>query len=253
MKKTNYENIAKSYDETESRHYSIKDPIISELVKNKEGLRILDLGCGTGNYLKQQQKFYNENRVQWYGVDPSPKMLQVAKSKLKDVQLFESTAESLNFKHNYFDYVICNHSYHHFMDKEEGFQKVFNVLKSNGIYHINSIYPFKMRESWIYKYFKNSYEEDVKRFLKLDQLSELLSKIGFDHKSYFEEQIFSISFEKAIQEAQVKNYSQLHLVSPESFNMGLKRLQEYHKQGYSELETEFCKMYTTARKPGTNQ
>ena len=53
---------------------------LSNFPKDKE-FSILDLACGTGNYLKTQIEFLKDFNIKWFGIDASKGMLDIAKEK----------------------------------------------------------------------------------------------------------------------------------------------------------------------------
>ena len=59
-------------------------------------------------------------------------MIKIAKNKLKNPKFKISSAERLNFKSNYFDYVFSIDAFHHFFDKEKAMKSFYRVLKDNG-------------------------------------------------------------------------------------------------------------------------
>jgi ubiquinone/menaquinone biosynthesis C-methylase UbiE len=248
MKKTNYSKIAATYDQSEARHYIRKDENIEILLKKFDSIRVLDLGCGTGNYLARQQDLFGTEKVEWYGVEPSEGMLNVAKSKVENVDFRLGSAEELPHENTFFHYVICNHSYHHFLDKERGFSQVHRVLVPNGLFFINSIYPFEMIDSWIYSFFENSYEEDCKRFLPEDALTKILVSLGFTPRIDLDKRIDTLLTAKLINEAMKRNYSQLDIIDEESYAKGLYVMRKFFSEGYTEMESEYCKMYVLSEK-----
>jgi ubiquinone/menaquinone biosynthesis C-methylase UbiE len=70
------------------------------LIKPKKGERVLDIGCGTGNHLLL---FYRLG-LDVTGIDASPYMLDIAKSRLGNKSSFKlGSAEDLPFEDNEFD------------------------------------------------------------------------------------------------------------------------------------------------------
>lgn len=100
-----------------------------------EDLKILELGCGTGELTKKLCERYPQARI--IGIDYSPKMLSVCQEKLKKfkgrVQLLEG-----DFAHTKFprgcDVVISTLAIHHLTDpqKLELFRKIRSILKRGG-------------------------------------------------------------------------------------------------------------------------
>ena len=98
-----FDNIARYYDNILGRWFNgILRRLIKE-VKIKDNSMILDVGCGTGSFLKI---ISNNKTLRLYGIDISPKMLEVAKSKLKNkAELNLISAEKIDYKHK-FDYIF---------------------------------------------------------------------------------------------------------------------------------------------------
>ncbi|MEK6872451.1 MAG: class I SAM-dependent methyltransferase [Nanoarchaeota archaeon] len=97
----------------------------------KQGSKILDVGCGTGNllYLLERQK----KNFKLYGIDISEKMLEVAEKKLNNVSLIRTSVFNLDkkFKNN-FDYIFVVDVFHHIPEQEKTTKKFHRLLKNNG-------------------------------------------------------------------------------------------------------------------------
>jgi ubiquinone/menaquinone biosynthesis C-methylase UbiE len=82
--------------------FSRQKELILDLVAPHAGERILDVGCGTGNHLQ----FFREKWCSITGIDPSEKMLKIARVKLgSSAELILGQAEDLPFSDNEFDIV----------------------------------------------------------------------------------------------------------------------------------------------------
>jgi ubiquinone/menaquinone biosynthesis C-methylase UbiE len=82
--------------------FSRQKELILDLVVPHAGERVLDMGCGTGNHLQ----FFKEKWCSVTGIDPSSKMLEIAKSKLgNSAELILSQAEDIPFSDDEFDIV----------------------------------------------------------------------------------------------------------------------------------------------------
>ena len=71
---------------------------ICQLVNLQDGMKVLDVGCGTGSLLKELSQSRRELNL--YGIDLSPEMINGARVKLKDVEhveLYERSAADLLF------------------------------------------------------------------------------------------------------------------------------------------------------------
>ncbi len=90
--------------------------------------KVLDVGCGTGNFLSLLEK----KGAKTYGIDISKEMLAVAKGKLRRTRLKLSSAENIKFRKNLFDYVFSVDAFHHFSDKGQAMDNFYRILKKNG-------------------------------------------------------------------------------------------------------------------------
>lgn len=136
LSKKHFDGQSKIYDETNTAYYS-KYPKISckdvaERLKNTEFQTMLDVGCGTGYLIDILQK---QRAADYHGLDLSPEMLKVAKSKLSDsVVLTEGYSDKLPYQDNTFDVVTCIQSFHHYPKPEKAMTEAYRVLKPGGLY-----------------------------------------------------------------------------------------------------------------------
>ncbi len=116
----------------EELHEAVLRSIPPDLPKN---LKILELGCGTGELTKRLCDRYPQARI--IGLDYSPRMLSVCREKLKrfggQVQLIEGDFTTTDFPCGC-DVVISTLAIHHLTDpqKLELFKKIYSVLKREG-------------------------------------------------------------------------------------------------------------------------
>jgi ubiquinone/menaquinone biosynthesis C-methylase UbiE len=104
----------------------------------KENQHLLDLGCGTGWAVRYAASLVN-NQGGFYGIDISPKMIEKAKSNssdCKNVYFYQENAEQLHFDNDFFDFIICSNSFHHYFSPDKVLSEVYRVLKSKGRIYI---------------------------------------------------------------------------------------------------------------------
>ncbi|MGC8595266.1 MAG: class I SAM-dependent methyltransferase [Candidatus Kryptoniota bacterium] len=117
--------VAKYYDEWYSsplNRYAerIEDYFLFEVFKDLSG-SILEVGCGTGNYLKKLSHFVN-----MVGLDYSMDMLEICVRKTS-CPLVNGRAESLPFKDGSFDIVFAMTAVEFFDDIEKGLHEIVRV------------------------------------------------------------------------------------------------------------------------------
>lgn len=99
---------------------------ITQRAELKEGMTVLELGCGTGEYTKE---FVKED-FQLVSLDISPKMIELTRSKAgNNIQYVVGNAEQLPFKNVVFDSVVGNAILHHFPDLSAALIEVKRIKK----------------------------------------------------------------------------------------------------------------------------
>lgn len=124
-------HIAPIYDDVyETLFYETVREMVAKTVlrKGRETIRLLDLGCGTGNLTKF---FSGMQHCAIFAVDISPDMLRVARDKLKNVKFLLCDVEHLPFRDNSFDAVVGFSILHHLPDLGRLFDEIWRVSRHN--------------------------------------------------------------------------------------------------------------------------
>ena len=159
--------------------------------------KILDIGCGDGNFTVLIGRACNANEV--YGVEISETGVKMAEKKgIKAIKL-NVDEENLPFKDEYFDAVFAGEIIEHLYDPDHLLDEVYRVPKQNGLFvvttpNLASIHnrialllgyqPYNMSVStrYLVGYLKYSHDYSVVdhiRHFTLRSLEELLKKHGF--------------------------------------------------------------------------
>ncbi len=107
---------------------------VISLLDVKKNAKFLDIGCGTGWALGQIARLVN-NQGSFYGVDLSEKMIEKAKRNFQNNDNFhfiKSNAESIPLEGDFFDFILCNNSFHHYLHPDIAMEEMFRLLKSGG-------------------------------------------------------------------------------------------------------------------------
>ncbi len=105
MKIDPYKRIAKLYDSLFEPLNKGLRAIGMKMFPSKDGMLVLDVGCGTGVHLERYQK----TGCQVFGIDLSPSMLQVARNRLGvSANLCMGDASNLPYSDNKFDLIIMS-------------------------------------------------------------------------------------------------------------------------------------------------
>ena len=225
MLKTDYTKVSKVYDNNKSRTSFAKDSDLEELLANKEAVAVLDLACGTGNWLMSQQNYLKDRNIKWIGMDASEDMLKRAKEKQLNAEFIQSTAENLEL-HTKIDLIVSNFAFHHFEDKKTALTNIFNTLNENGIFKYRNVEPEYMKEWWVYKHCPESYCEDLHRFWPKELLCYELVKAGFSKFSIKREYYETYkNIEELYENYKRRDTSQLAMINENYYQLGLKRIE----------------------------
>ena len=132
-----WEKLAHKYNNLWVQKYSlgptrreVKKIVLPLLEKNNE-LKILDIGCGTGQLIKEISDHYN--KVNYLGIDVAENMIEVAKknNKGKNVKFKNSSIESFENNDKY-DIIICTHAFPYFPNKQEMIKKMAGLCNKKG-------------------------------------------------------------------------------------------------------------------------
>lgn len=175
--KKHFEESAEYYDESfDGKFVKPMYEHILRRLKKEERARILDVGCGTGNVLKE---LVNGSR-QLYGVDLSEKMVEIAKERLKDNAVIEAAdAKELPFENASFDILLCNASFHHYPQPKAVLEEMGRVLRPGGILLIGEGYAFQPFRTFLNIYFRFSHRGDYRSY-GMKELKNLCGCAGFE-------------------------------------------------------------------------
>lgn len=129
-----FQKEAGQFDNNDPSIYNLcrKDyPEILAEIEKEPFTDLLDAGCGTGAVISLLADKYPDKH--YTGIDLSPNMIEVAKSKSSSNSAFVcGDCEQLPFDENSFDVITCSMSFHHYPYPEKFFTSCYRVLRPNG-------------------------------------------------------------------------------------------------------------------------
>jgi ubiquinone/menaquinone biosynthesis C-methylase UbiE len=177
------------------------------------------VGCGTGNYVNSLAAMTS---ARCSGLDPSPKMLDMARRKNTRISWFEGSAESLPIPDGSYDFVYSVNILHHVQDREAYFREAFRVLTDGGWFVTVTESERTIRQRRLFQYFPEAIEPEVARYPKLGEIPLLMSSSGFEDLEDETMELTYVVSDPAPFERKV--FSFLFLISDDSFNRGLNYL-----------------------------
>ena len=140
-----YDSIADAYDakrknpaESQWNDF-LESPAMERVVRPLcAGADVLDLGCGTG-ILSRELLAWGAKRV--WGVDPSERMLALARREVPEVTFAPGTAEAIPHDDATFDLVASSLVLHYVRDLAPAFAEVRRVLRPGGHFVFSMHHP----------------------------------------------------------------------------------------------------------------
>jgi len=220
-----YDTIAEDY----AIHRTVHPALLRRLIEHCGALsspRVLDAGCGTGNYVVS---LASATTAKCSGLDPSPKMLDVARQKAAPVSWFQGSAELLPFPDGSFDFVYSVDVIHHVEDRAAFFREAFRVLAAGGLFVTATDTEETIRQRAVSHYFPEAVEPELRRYPKPGEIPQLLLSSGIQELGdEMVESAYDLSDSAPFER---KTHSCLHLISDDAFDRGLARLKNALRSG----------------------
>lgn len=125
-----YDEMARGYENTADGRFTAKfRRMICEMLDVRDGEAVLDAGCGNGGLIDGLSR---KAEIRAFGVDISPKMIEVCRAGFPHVDFRESVAEALPFEDGVMDIVIICCALHHLAEPEKFFAEARRVLRPGG-------------------------------------------------------------------------------------------------------------------------
>jgi len=152
MGKDPYKKIAKTYDRYVEPSIAVIRQIGMKMYSQREGIHVLDVGCGTGTNLM----LYHEAGCNVFGIDLSPTMVEVAQKKLGDrAEIRLGDASKMPYSDHSFDFVTGFLTLHEMPSqiRPAVISEMVRVMKHGGRillidYHLG---PIRFPKGWMYK------------------------------------------------------------------------------------------------------
>lgn len=156
------------------------DLFIENILRERGISRVLDIGCGTGEFAIKLKKYKSSAEI--FGIDISEDMINTAKSKPAAEGIDFRTGDSENIPHDddYFDCITCAHSFHHYPHKKKAVREMFRVLRNNGTLMIIDGCKDGLLGKVIFDFFVKAHEVNV-HHLHSSQFRRIMANAGFEN------------------------------------------------------------------------
>lgn len=156
-----------------NNHEDFFNKAVYPRIKHNIFTSILEVGCGTGEVLKDISNKFKEQNIT--AIDFTKKSLEIAKKNfskndrvhIKEVDILDNNLNKIIGK---FDFIHCQGVLHHLQDPEKGIANLKKCLNDNGILYIWVYFKEGRREisdiKEIMNFFSNKNYQDQLRILK---------------------------------------------------------------------------------------
>jgi ubiquinone/menaquinone biosynthesis C-methylase UbiE len=213
-----------------SRHRKVHPGVVNELVESAlftPETRVLDVGCGTGNYAAA---LTNATGCRVSGVDPSQRMLDRARDAAPWEFLVQGSAESLPFPRDSFDVVMSTDVIHHIGDRDAYFSEVARVLRPSGhIVTVTDSHGDIPRRRPLSSHFPETVSVELRRYPPVPHLLTEMARAGF-----VEPRLVQVSHDYDLDDLAAyrdRAFSSLLLIDDEAFHRGIARLEADLERG----------------------
>ncbi|MDR2145424.1 MAG: class I SAM-dependent methyltransferase [Tannerella sp.] len=226
--KFNVKEYSKKYDTHRAADMRLVEKVIDKL-EITETKKILDFGCGTGNYLEALKlKGYSN----LFGLDPSEDMRKIAFEKTA-LTIKDGSHLNIPYEDNFFDAVFLINSIHFIDDLKALFNNLQRVCKKDASIFIATQSRKLMKNRFYNKYFPSLLEIDYKRYHEIEKIVSTAQQSGFSLRSNhdfingtdmpIDKEYFSL--------VQNKAFSIFALLPEDEFNKGISLFKEDMKDG----------------------
>jgi ubiquinone/menaquinone biosynthesis C-methylase UbiE len=153
-----WDSKAETYDKSLYRfYYHFIQKHVTSLLNLHENHYFLDISCGTGWAVRYAASLV-KNKGKFYGIDISSKMIEKAEENCADcenIYFYRADAAALPFENDFFDFIICTNSFHHYFSPSKVLNEVYRVLKPGGKIYISELTAdgliMKVADKWLKK------------------------------------------------------------------------------------------------------
>lgn len=218
-----YEVQAESYERTRNINPLVY-AMLSTLLKPAQGDKVLDFGCGTGNYLHQ---FVADYQIIPYGIEPAKHMCEIAQSKLPPqcIRIGDHTCRP--FSELCFDKIYCTDVIHHIRQLNKLFLNLFSSAKPSALFCICTESSQQLSEKYWLRYFPEILDADLHRFHSVENIIRIGQETGWMHKETLtieQKSLEPISLD-FMERVRYKTLSVFHLITESAFNRGLMKME----------------------------
>jgi SAM-dependent methyltransferase len=226
VSRLDYDELDEPYARHRRPHPGVVDRLLSGVPLGPRS-RVLDVGCGSGNYAIALQA---RSLARTRGLDPSRRMIAQAVRRSTAVRWAVGRAEALPFASEAFDLAFSVDVIHHVSHRPGFFGEAWRVLGPGGrLCTATDSEADIARRTPLSVYFPETVAVERGRYPRIASLKREMQAAGFE--AIAEE---PVTFDYLLTEAAAyrdRAFSSLHLIPEPAFRRGLARLEADLRRG----------------------
>jgi ubiquinone/menaquinone biosynthesis C-methylase UbiE len=237
-----YDELATAYAANRTVHPQVLRRLV-ETGRIDAGSRVLEVGCGTGNYARA---LVSATGCRCWGVDPSAGMLAEARRGDPALALTRGTAERLDFESGCFDVVFSVDVIHHVKDRLRAYEEAARVVREGGrVCTVTDSEQIIRTRRPLAEFFPETIAVDLARYPPMSELRALMCKAELDEIG--EEQAGFCRRTDDVEPYRARVFSSLRLISGPAFRRGLRRLEARAAEEGFEHDSRYVLLWGTRR------
>jgi len=219
---------ASEYDKGRREDFTFWIKESSRIAGLNQNSKILDLGCGTGNYALEFRRNWSSNSI--CGLDPDSQMISQARAKDADksIDWCLGVGENFPFHSQSFDCIFASQVWHHIKDRWRAAAECFRVLKKEAPLIIRTLSHEQWKQKTVTQLFPEVLQVELIRYPSDKNFEEYFHKAGFNNVEFrrYEIEMYT-SPDEYIEAARKKLWSMFWHLSEEAIDRGVSKLLEY--------------------------
>jgi len=206
------------------------DPLVAAAGARPEGAVILEIGCGTGDYLAALHEVHPKHR--YHGFDISPEMLLVARARCPWAELQLANAEAgFPADDADVDLVYAVDVLHHLENYDRFFAESARVLRRDG--HLVAITDAAedLRDRTLAQLFPTTVAVNMERYPSVDGLVDLAARLGLRLVSRTTARGHIEMDERIMGTLAARSISELRLIPDDEYREGVARAEKLRAAG----------------------
>ena len=226
----NYDEFAENYAQTRWAVPWVLQPLLGEVQSLPENSTLVEIGCGTGNYITAISKELPHHIYK--GFDLSEEMLKVARSRSSEIEFLSGNAEvRFPYPSGHCELAFAVDVIHYIECLDVFFREGARILKPGRSLLIITDSEANIRNRSLTQYFPETFQIELERYPSLEVLHRKAERAGLKLIGTETAEGAIELDEGFISKLEEKCSSAMRLISDQAYREGIARVRQARDQG----------------------